>query len=178
MKNEICANPECGHKEKFHLEMFKSCRLNCPCKKFNVVNSAKELNKLIKNDLKQLEKLKGCGKTEYSSFNECVTCGKNYLCPKCKPKNHSQQDNRKTAGSVGDLKLIKAGKDSGLKSHPADTLSDKIFTLRRDHELGHEEDLLLVKHIKESIKKLKEELKHYLVDFEEIDKIFGKKLCE
>ena len=120
---EICKNPICGHEEGSH-ECIKGiigkC-MECPCEKFEPqdstvsiqqkgtvkgtaqVNSSKELGKLIKRDLKQLEKNqvheishpKSCGKfipvDPSDKSSEGWQCGlyydsfkKVFLCGECK----------------------------------------------------------------------------------------------
>ena len=87
---KICKN--CGQRKDEHPHYWKQC------KKFEPVNSAKELSKLLKKDLEQLEKTKkGCG-NPLEGEGVGVLCGdESYsigiqLCRKCKPQNHSQQD--------------------------------------------------------------------------------------
>jgi hypothetical protein len=53
MKEQICADPECRHKDKFHLHKKGRCsvivsngmyKTDCPCKKFKLKKDEKNRN--------------------------------------------------------------------------------------------------------------------------------------
>ncbi len=160
MKNKIC---KCGHESGQHTDFtftgVGECQMpDCTCKKFESVDSAKELNKLLKKDLEQLEK----------------------------PKNHSQPDVEKPGGdgrpnnpSGSDNSPQKKSVVAGVQ-RLEDTLSSKIWNKYEGFE-----GTVYVTEIKEFIKKDTQVIKDFRrgkVSFEVMmrvrEKLWGKELLE
>ncbi len=180
MKTKIC---KCGYNEFDHDRIYCKycgsrlkkdkvgfyCKTNyCtwfnggPCKKFEPVDSG------------QTEK--GCGKKFMYDTNTDMVCGefnptdkKIELCPKCKPKNHSQQENSEEKSF--EVNHLPAGTDN---------LSGKIFPLEYDTMrflLGRE--LVFAKDIKKSIKKLlKRNTITHQITVNDVKEIFGPELTK
>ena len=98
MKNEIC---KCGHDKKRHKpytergECIFTNSSFCSCKKFEAKTvGILEMAKRIKDEDRENEKQKGCGKFVKKTKDHFYYCGDvdgELLCPKCKPKNHKEK---------------------------------------------------------------------------------------